>query len=348
MARTYRLIVGRTEAGRRLDRYLAARLPAEASRRMIQRCILGGEVTVNDQRVKAHRALRAGDVVLARCVWLPPQQGEHPPVAQPIPLSILYEDEQLLVINKPPGLVTHPAPGHWDGTLVNAVLWHLQEARGWRLEARGENRSHEPRATSHEPTLPRAGIVHRLDKGTSGLLLVAKTELARSQLSRQLMQRTVTRRYLALVEGKMPLERGTVRAAIGRHQRHRKQMTVRHVGGRSATTHYHVLRRYGPAPIAYSLVEARLETGRTHQVRVHLAHVGHPVLGDATYGRRSASSWAALGVTRQLLHAYELSFRHPSTGAWMTFTAPLPPDMAGWLPDGAVVEPLGQREGATS
>ena len=141
MVRTYRLIVGRTEAGRRLDRYLAARLPADVSRRMIQRCIAGGEVTVNDQRVKAHRPLRMGDVVRARCVWLPPKTGEHPPVAQPIPLSIVYEDDQLLVINKPPGLVTHPAPGHWDGTLVNAVLWHLQQAQGDRLKAEGNNAS---------------------------------------------------------------------------------------------------------------------------------------------------------------------------------------------------------------
>src|SRR3989338_711487 len=247
--------------------------------------------------------------------------------------------------HNPAGLVTPPAPGHWDGTLVNALVWHLQNAQGSGLRAVGKGP--EPRAQSPE-SLPRAGIVHRLDKDTSGLLLAAKTDMALTSLGRQLKSRTMGRRYYALVEGHMPLDQGTVRAAIGRHARHRKEMTVRHLDGRAAVTHYRVMRRYGrrvrgQTPIGerdltppYTLLEIALDTGRTHQIRVHMAHLGHPVLGDATYGQRSAASWQALGIPRQFLHAYELHFQHPATGQSMTLTAPLPADMGPWV-EGTVI-----------
>jgi len=331
MSRTYRLVVGPADAGKRLDRYLVRHLPSSTSRSMIQRTILSGGVTVNECCVKTHRLLRAGEVVIARCEWLPATATRISPVPQPIALDVVYEDTSLLVINKPPGLVTHPAPGHWDGTLVNAVLWHLQKAQGPRFKAQGSGL--KPRALSLERALPRAGIVHRLDQGTSGLLLVAKTEPARFELSKQLKDRMISRRYLALVEGEVPLDYGTVNASMGRHQRHRKIMTVRHVGGRSAVTHYRVLKRFGPDPFVYTLLEVTLETGRTHQVRVHMAHLGHPVLGDATYGKCPASYWLSFGISRQMLHASRLSFRHPRTKQPMTLTAPLPDDMVPWLPD---------------
>ena len=335
------MLVGRSEAGERLDQYLLRHLPLSVSRGMIQRSILEGAVTVSERPVKAHRRVRAGEVVIARCHWLPAPLSAVPsgtgragatpryPAAQPIPLDVVYEDAALLVINKPAGLVTHPAPGHWDGTLVNAVLWHLQEGEGSRVHR----------------VLPRAGIVHRLDKGTSGLLLVAKTEPARFHLSKQLKDRTISRRYLALVEGEVALDQGTIRASIGRHQRHRKRMTVRHLGGRTAVSHYRVLKRFRPQDAAkgtvtkgesplchYTLLEVSLETGRTHQVRVHVAHLGHPVVGDATYGSRTAGFWAALGISRPLLHAFHLTLRHPTTNQPLTFTVPPPHDMLQWAP----------------
>lgn len=344
MPRTYRFIIGPADAGIRVDRYLVRHLPAEVSRGVIQRAILGGAVTVGGRPVKPHRVLKAGEVIeTLRTESASPKPTV--PLPQPITLEVVYEDAALLVVNKPAGLVTHPAPGHWDGTLVNAVLWHLQNAGGSRLKAEGKGAegsglkatasSLQPPASSQrslEPSLPRAGIVHRLDKETSGLLLVAKTERAHVQLSKQLKDRTVNRRYLALIEGQMPADEGTMRASIGRHQRHRKLMTVRHLGGRTAVTHYRVLKRFGPDPLSYSLLEVSLETGRTHQIRVHLAHLEHPVLGDTTYGRRSAGYWASLGIVRHLLHAYRLGLRHPETKQPMVFTAGLPDDMIQRLP----------------
>ena len=209
--------------------------------------------------------------------------------------------------------------------------------------------------------LPRAGIVHRLDKDTSGLLLVAKTEAAHAALSKQLKARTMRRRYVAVVEGRLPLDAGTIDAPLGRHLTHRKIMTVRHLGGRSAVTHYRVLKRlvaqgswlhqnaeFGmqnseckattpnselrtPNLFAYTVLDVSLDTGRTHQIRVHMAHVGHPVIGDLTYGRRTATFWQSLGVGRQLLHAYRLTFQHPVTRRAVTASAPVPDDMTPWV-----------------
>jgi len=313
MARTYQFVVGQGESSHRLDRFLTQHLPATLSRATIQRGIRGGLITVNDRPVKAHQRLRAGDRISASFDELPAPARDIPLTPQPIPLEIVYEDEQLLVVNKPAGLVTHPAPGHWDSTLVNAVLWHLQNN------------------VQGSPKLERAGIVHRLDKDTSGLLLVAKTPEAHTSLSKQLKGRTIHRTYLAIVEGHLPLETGTINAPIGRHLAHRKEMTVRHLGGRHAVTHYRVLKRARLEQFSYSVVEVSLETGRTHQIRVHMAHLGHPVVGDSTYGKRSADYWRALGVARQLLHAFRLSFQHPVNSRPLTVSAPIPDDMTRWL-----------------
>ena len=335
MARTYEFHIGTAEAGLRLDHYLVHRLPAVLSRAMIQRAIRAGQVYVNGYPVKAHHKLRHGERISATFEQLPRRGTDTVLIPQEIPLEIVYEDAALLVVNKPAGLVTHPAPGHWDGTLVNAVVWHLGQRQ----------------ATSDKrQVMPRAGIVHRLDKDTSGLLLIAKTETAHVALSKQLKSRTIHRRYLAIVEGHLPLDQGTITAPLGRHTAHRKVMAVRHLGGRSAVTHYRVLKRLlaqgsglwatapspqpsAPSPehsFSYSVVEVSLETGRTHQIRVHMAHLNHPVLGDATYGRHAPSFWQSLGITRHLLHAYQLNFRHPVTRQDMTLSAPIPEDLGQW------------------
>ena len=322
--RTYTFSVGSAETGLRLDRYLRSHLPTGVSRAMIQRGIRGGMVTVGGRRAKVHCKLHHGDVVSARFFHLPAPARHLLLTPQALPLDIVYEDAELLVVNKPAGLVTHPAPGHWDGTLVNAILWHLSTGHGAGGTGQGDD----------FPPLPRAGIVHRLDKDTSGLLLVAKTEAALRALSRQLKARAIRRRYVALVDGRLPLDTGTINAPLGRHLTHRKVMTVRHLGGRLAVTHYRVLKRASlqelKPPLPYTVVDVSLDTGRTHQIRVHLAHLGHPLVGDATYGRRPANFWQSVGVTRQLLHAYRLGFQHPVSGRSLTVSAPVPDDMAQW------------------
>ena len=321
--RTYTFQIGAGEAGQRLDHYLVHRLPAAVSRAMIQRGIRAGDVTVGGSAPKPHRRQRSGDTVVACFACLPSVPSRGLPVQpQEIPLDVVYEDDALLVVNKPAGLVTHPAPGHWAGTLVNALAWHVSRQAG-------------------QASLARAGIIHRLDKETSGLLLVAKTETAHVALSRDLKARRMHREYVALVDGLLPLDRGTINVPIGRHLTHRKQMTVRHLGGRSAVTHYRVARRVpaaGDRP-AYTVVEVGLETGRTHQIRVHFAHLDHPVMGDATYGRHPASYWQDIGVPRQMLHAYRLTLSHPVTARPMTFSAPLPADLASWIPADALSRP---------
>ena len=332
----------------RLDHYLVGRLPGDVSRAMIQRGIKAGMVLVNERQENANYKLRKGETVSVRfgSQTAPPKEVRLRP--QPIPLEIVYEDETVLVVNKPPGLVTHPAPGHWDGTLVNAILWHLEQGSRAQPEQGG--------------VPPRAGIVHRLDKDTSGLLLVAKTESAHQLLSRQLKVRHIHRNYLAVVEGHLPLDAGTVVVPIGRHLVHRKLMTVRHLGGRTAVTHYRVLKRglaqdfkpeIHPKPItqpsksitglrsdhasafAYTILHLALETGRTHQIRVHMAHVGHPIFGDTTYGQHPGSFWSSVGIARQLLHAYHLIFQHPVEHRTISVVAPVPEDMRPWIGDAA-------------
>ena len=319
----YEFIVGQSEQGMRLDQYLARRLPDILSRTLIQRVIRAGGVTVNEKAAKANLKLRNSDRIIGTFDALPPRPVDAELVPERIPLDIAYEDDFLLIVNKPAGLVTHPAPGHWSGTLVNAVLWHLGYRKGTDTRADGE-------------PLPRAGIVHRLDKDTSGLLLIAKTPQAHLILSRQLKARTMHRAYVAVVEGQPPFDTGTVDAAVGRHLVHRKRMTIQYLGGRHAVTHYRVLKR--TALVASSaergkkvdaaVMELMLDTGRTHQIRVHMAHVGYPVVGDTVYGRHTDTFWQSFGIERQLLHAYRLSFRHPDTHLPLTVKGKIPEDVA--------------------
>jgi 23S rRNA pseudouridine1911/1915/1917 synthase len=291
-------------AGRRLDEVLATL--AGTSRAQAARWAEQGLVEVDGRpRPKAHR-LRGGE----RLAWTPPAAPPAGgPVAEDRPLTVRYEDDRLLVVAKPAGLVVHPGPGHPTGTLVNALLGRAQT----RLSAGGG-------------AADRPGIVHRLDKDTSGLLLVAKDDATHLALTRELAAHRVERRYLALVQGRLPGETGTVDAPVGRHPRDRKRMAVVAAGGRRAVTHWRVLETFP----AVQLVEASLETGRTHQVRVHLASLRHPLVGDRTYGADPTLA-ARLGVARPFLHAGRLAFTHPATGARIELTEPLPPDLQAVL-----------------
>ena len=281
-----------SDAGTRIDQFLAARLPV-LSRSRIQDLMKCGHILVNARESKASSKLRAGDHITV---------AEPPPVAsgtsaEDIALDVLFEDGDLIVLNKPAGLVVHPAAGHWHGTLVNALLHHCKGLSS----IGGEERP---------------GIVHRLDKETSGCLVAAKNDIAHRALTRQFAGREVTKIYLALATGEFREAKGIIDGAIGRHPVHRKKMTVL-VGerGRAARTDYRVLRKLA----AGTLVECTLHTGRTHQIRVHLKHLGHPLVGDEVYGRRA-------GFERQMLHAWKLGFTHPVTAERMIFTAPIPAD----------------------
>ncbi len=284
-------------AGERLDRILAARL-GQHSRARLQEWIRAGQVQVNGVCLPPKSRLSAGAVVE---VTPPAPQADPRVEAQPIAIDIVYEDAELLVINKPPGLVVHPGAGRADGTLQNALLHHRPALQ----------------------SVPRAGIVHRLDKDTSGLLMVAATESAHTALVRMLQARTVQREYLALVLGRV-ISGGTVDAPIGRDRRGRKRMGVRS-DGRPAVTHYRVQARFARA----TLLTVRLETGRTHQIRVHLQQAGFPLVGDRQYGSR-ADPWRAV-FARQALHACRLGLTHPASGAAMQWEAPPPPDMQALL-----------------
>ncbi|HPZ64315.1 MAG TPA: RluA family pseudouridine synthase [Bacillota bacterium] len=295
----YELTAGAGEAGSRLDLFIAAKIPS-LSRARAQKLILAGAVEVEGRPcLDKNYRLQAGERIR---VALPPEPPPPPP-PQPIPLEIIYEDRDLLVVNKPRGMVVHPAPGHSEDTLVNALLYRCPELSG----AGGESRP---------------GIVHRLDKDTSGLLLVAKNDFTHQALAAQLKSRQVRREYLALVHGHVQPAEGSIDAPIGRHPRHRQRMAVV-PEGRPAVTHYRVLAYIGP----YSWLRVRLESGRTHQVRVHLAHLGHPVVGDPVYGPRDQSRLPLELRNRQTLHARRISFQHPRTGETMCFTAPLPEEI---------------------
>jgi 23S rRNA pseudouridine1911/1915/1917 synthase len=307
-------VVGAADGGVRLDRFLQAHAP-DLSRTRLQALIAAGQVHVTGGQPKASHRLRPGARV---AVDVPPPE----PVAlapEPIPIDVVYEDADLLVVSKPAGLVVHPGAGHRTGTLVHALLWHC----GPTLSGIGGAR--------------RPGIVHRLDRGTSGLLVVAKTDAAHLALAGQLKARTVERRYLALVHGRLPQAAGVIETAIGRDPRDRLRMAVRPAGaGRPALTRYRVLEGFlRPAPL--QLLEVALGTGRTHQIRVHLAHHGAPVVGDRTYRRRGpAPSDAALAARvgalgGQALHAAVLGFSHPTTGVRHRFETPVPPAFAALL-----------------
>ncbi|MGQ9666781.1 MAG: RluA family pseudouridine synthase [Anaerolineae bacterium] len=298
-------------AGMRLDKFLAVRL-RDVSRARIQQWIEEGHVTVNGRPARPSTRLDAGQAV--RVLILPPAESRILP--EPIPLDILYEDEALLVINKPAGMVVHPAAGHTSGTLVNALLARFPE---WAALDWWESEEDEEEAGEE---FPRPGIVHRLDKDTSGLLVVAKTAEARRALQAQFQARQVGKTYLALVHGMPSAPAGLIDAPLGRDPRQRKRMAVVS-DGRPAVTAYRVLEPLGE----YALLEVMPKTGRTHQIRVHLAFIGHPVVGDEVYGRRRGR----LSCPRQFLHAAQLAFRHPITGQLLEFSAPLPPDLLAVL-----------------
>ncbi len=303
----YTLEVVAAEAGTRLDKFLVLRLP-DFSRTQLQRLIREGHVRPAYGQATARYRVRHGEIIRLGV----PTPRPARPVAEDIPLRIVYEDAALVVIDKPAGMVVHPAPGHYTGTLVNALLFHCRPLSG----IGGEERP---------------GIVHRLDKDTSGLLLVAKHDRSHRHLAAQLKARHLQRRYMALVAGRMPAPQGIVDAPIGRHPQQRQKMAVVTQHGRVARTHYQVLETWGPL----SLVQLSLETGRTHQIRVHLAHLGHAVLGDSVYGPEAlrwshdptAARWLRT-FPRQALHAVQIRFQHPESDDWMEFEAPLPADMA--------------------
>jgi 23S rRNA pseudouridine1911/1915/1917 synthase len=289
-------------AGKRLDQILVSLFPAY-TRSLLQQWIHDGRVTVDRQVPRQRDKARGGETV--QIDLPPPVDSSHE--AQPIPIDIIYDDEELLVLNKPPGLVVHPGAGNRDGTLLNALLHQAPQLA----------------------KLPRAGIVHRLDKDTSGLMVVAKTERARQNLIGQLQARTLEREYLAIVNGVM-IAGGTVEAPIGRHRRERTRMAVT-ARGKSAISHYRVLKKYH----AHTLVQIKLESGRTHQIRVHMAHLHHPVLGDPVYGGRlrlpKGCGERLLQVLRsfkrQALHALKLALIHPVTGKRMQWATSVPEDM---------------------
>jgi 23S rRNA pseudouridine1911/1915/1917 synthase len=309
--KSFEFLVDEDDGGERLDSYLSAQIP-ELSRSRIQKAIKAGEVLVDGApALKAAQKVRQGERI--GLSFSPPRPLEIVP--EDIPLDIVYEDDCLLVVNKAPGMVVHPAPGHERGTLVHALLYHCVNLSGIG-------------------GVLRPGIVHRLDAGTSGLLVVAKGDETHIALSRELMERKVSRVYCAIVWGQMPQRTGVIDMPIGRSPSDRKKMAVVSEGGKEAQTTYYVIDSLGP----FQYIRLKLGTGRTHQIRVHLSRVGHPVLGDPVYGGRrerrgglagkaaAAADRALSMIERQALHAEELSFIHPATGKLVTFTAPLPDD----------------------
>lgn len=288
------------DAGTRLDSFLAASLP-ELTRSAAARLIETGQVAVNGRPAVKSGRLSGNETV---CVVLPdPEPVEAVP--QDIPLDVVYEDRDVIVVNKPSGLVVHPAPGHPDGTLVNALLYHC-----------GESLSGIGGAL-------RPGIVHRIDRDTSGLIIAAKNDAAHQALSAQLQDHTLARTYEAIVIGNLREDAGTVDAPIGRHRTDRKKMAVVDRGGKSAVTHWEVLERFP----GYTYIRCRLETGRTHQIRVHMAYIGHPILGDTVYGAKKSVA----GLTGQCLHAVGLRFLHPRSGEAVELACPMDPEFTAVL-----------------
>ncbi|PIE36055.1 RNA pseudouridine synthase [candidate division KSB3 bacterium] len=281
----------------RLDTFLAAQEPVSCSRSQIRKLIRDGDVKVNDRSVKPGYWIKRADTIV---LTLPePRPSEL--IAEPIPLDILFEDEHLLVINKPAGMVVHPAPGHYTGTLVHALLYHCRELSGIG-------------------GVQRPGIVHRLDRDTSGAMLVAKTDDAHIGLSAQLQTRSLTRVYAAVVHGRVKELHGQVEMPIGRHRSDRKKMAIDPEKGRYALSLYRVVQQFPH----HALLHVTLQTGRTHQIRVHLKYLHHPVVGDPVYGNGSYHNFQ---MSRQALHAQTIAFFHPVSKERMTFTTALPDDM---------------------
>jgi len=309
------LIVTDSHSGKRLDLFIQHH-EAYSSRNRIQALIRDGLALVNGKAEKPGYKVKPGDSITLEL----PERPVREVLPENIPLHVVFEDDHMVVLNKPPGLVVHPAPGNYTGTLVNALLYHygsLPSTGRGTLEGAGSERE-------------RAGIVHRLDKDTSGIMVVARTDQALKALTKQFKDRVVQKKYLALVSGVIKKGSGTIEAAIGRHVKERKRISVHTASPREAVTLFKVKERFKNA----TLVEVEIKTGRTHQIRVHMAHAGFPVLGDRTYGGAKAAKAGTLEIPRQMLHAESLSLLHPVTGTPLTFIAPPPPDMA------AVIERL--------
>lgn len=285
-------VVSEEYAEERIDHYLAL-LNAELTRSYLQKLIKSGEVLVNGKPVKASYRVEADDLVEVNV----PEAVTPDILPENMPLDILYEDDDVILINKPKGMVVHPAAGHYSGTVVNALMYHC----GTSLS--GIN------------GVMRPGIVHRIDKDTTGVIIACKNDYAHHAIAEQLKEHSITRRYYALVCGNLKDDEGTVDGPIGRHPTDRKRMAINAGHGKPAVTHYRVLERFGK----YTWIECRLETGRTHQIRVHMASIGHPLLGDGVYGGETRNT-----LTGQCLHAYVLGFVHPKTQEYMEFNAPLP------------------------
>jgi 23S rRNA pseudouridine1911/1915/1917 synthase len=294
-----RWIIEDEQVGTRLDRFLTSTL-SDISRTGVQQLISDNVVLVNEKPSKSGYALRLHDTVaVLRTSTRSTQQFITP---QDLPLEIVYEDEDILIINKAAGMVVHPAVGHYDDTVVNALVARYPELQ----EVEGDLRP---------------GIVHRLDRDTSGLLIVAKNVRIQAALIEQMQRHEIEKRYIALVEGNVSLDHGSIDAPIGRDPRHRQQMTITMIDSREARTHFRVLERFAQ----HTLLLLQLETGRTHQIRVHLKAIGHPVVGDPVYG--SGRALHDMALQRQFLHAYQLHFIHPSTGKTLDIEAPLPTDL---------------------
>ncbi|OEF99106.1 pseudouridine synthase [Vulcanibacillus modesticaldus] len=290
----YEWIVDAEDQGTRIDKFLAEQFE-EWSRTLIQQWIKEGYVKVGGNKIKANYKLMENDEVILK---VPPQK-ELSIEAEPISLDVVFEDEDVIVVNKPRGMVVHPAPGHYSGTLVNALLYHCKDLSGIN-------------------GVLRPGIVHRIDKDTSGLLMVAKNDLAHDSLAKQLKDHTVNRKYVALVHGNIPHDKGTIDAPIGRDPIDRKKMKVTDKNSKEAITHFVVKERFKD----YTLIECKLETGRTHQIRVHMQYIGHPLAGDPMYGPKKT-----LKIEGQALHAKILGFYHPRTGVYLEFDSDIPEDM---------------------
>lgn len=312
----FRIVVDKGQEPLRVDKYMFERLK-HSSRNRIQKAADAGFVHVNDQPVKSNYKVRPLDVIT---LMLDAPQHDHTIEAEDIPLDIVYEDADLMVVNKAPGMVVHPGAGNFHGTLINAVAWHLKDLR------------------SFDANDPAVGLVHRIDKDTSGLLVIAKTPVAKTKLGLQFFNKTTHRSYNALVWGNFNEDEGRIEGNIGRDPRDRLRMNVFPPDseiGKSAVTHYRILERFGYV----TLVECILETGRTHQIRAHMKHIGHPLFGDERYGgteilrgQRSSTYKAFIqncfkACNRQALHAKTLGFVHPTTGRQMDFTSDLPNDM---------------------
>jgi 23S rRNA pseudouridine1911/1915/1917 synthase len=301
----FTILVEPPDSGKRLDRYIASCI-SDCSRSIATNLIRNGEIRVQGMVRKPGYRVKAGDEI---CGFIPPPT----PVLfkpEPIPIEILHEDDEIIVINKQPGLVVHPAPGHYSGTLVNALLYHCPQLNGIGGELR-------------------PGIVHRLDKDTSGVLVVAKNDRAHIYLSRQFKSRRVKKKYLALVHGKMESDSGSVSLPIGRHPVDRKKMSTNSRKSRIAETTWQIIERFELA----SLIDVNLKTGRTHQIRVHCAAIRHPVMGDKVYGPRKTGKNVTYkknlfeSVPRQMLHAWRIGLTHPMTEEMVSFEAPIPSDM---------------------